>query len=512
MHQNNRISSGRSTRHDSRVGEKRHVSTGPSRSFKTNNTNTFTKTTTKIVRAVRPYSPYGNKTDNNNRDNFRDSNITVNRNANRGGFSSRESRERDSFSPRENFSSRGGFSSNTNQRRFVSRFAPRSAPRFGGKVMRKTPARGESIEHARFIYKPTAKDKEKNSEQILDVKHIFADFKFAAQLQKNLEEKGYINPTPIQDQTIMHALKGQDVLGLANTGSGKTAAFLLPLIDKISKNPKEKVIILAPTRELALQIDKEFKEFAKNMRIFSAVCVGGMPIYRQIQQLRLINNFIIGTPGRIKDLANRNCIRFSEFTNVVLDEVDHMLDMGFVDDITEILKGLNENRQSLFFSATMPERIKKLVEKFQNNPHIVDITVKGASTKSVEQDIIKSPKGQKFTTLCELLKKEEATRTIIFVETKKGVEELADNLRHSNFRVGYLHGDRRQRERAKTLDDFKTGMLDVLVATDVAARGIDVKDISHVINYTVPQTHDDYVHRIGRAGRAGKTGKAFTFV
>lgn len=376
------------------------------------------------------------------------------------------------------------------------------------------PARGERIDHSKFIYKPDIATLEKEAKaktKKVEVKHTFADFKFDDQVQKNLTEKGYENPTPIQDQTIMYALKGQDVLGLANTGSGKTAAFLLPLIDKVLKDPTQKVIILAPTRELAMQINKEFEEFAKGMKIFSTVCVGGMPIFRQIQNLRLVNHFIIGTPGRIKDLAHRRCIVYSQFNNVVLDEVDHMLDMGFVDDITEILKGLNPNRQSLFFSATMPPKIRALVNTFQKDPHVVDIAVPG-STKTVEQDIIKVRREDKFRTLCDLIRSEGATRTIIFVETKREVEEIANGLTREGFKTGYLHGDKRQRERARTLDQFKTGISDILVATDVAARGIDVKDVSHVINYTVPQTHDDYVHRIGRAGRAGRTGKAFTFV
>jgi superfamily II DNA/RNA helicase len=328
---------------------------------------------------------------------------------------------------------------------------------------------------------------------------------------KNLEKKGYDIPTPIQDQTIVHAMKGQDVLGMANTGSGKTAAFLLPLIQKILKDKTQKVMIIAPTRELAMQINKEFEEFAAGLKIFSTVCVGGMPIFRQIQNLRMVNHFVIGTPGRIKDLAHRRCIDYSQFASIVLDEVDHMLDMGFIDDITEILKGLDPERQSLFFSATMPPRIKTLVQKFQKDPFTIDITVPG-STKSVEQDIIKVDKREKFETLVKLLESEKATKTIIFVETKREVEEVADRLKDAGLLVGYLHGDKRQRERARTLDQFKTSILNVLVATDVAARGIDVKDISHVINYTVPQTHDDYVHRVGRAGRAGRTGKAFTFV
>ncbi len=380
----------------------------------------------------------------------------------------------------------------------------------GGRGGSRGGGRSERIDYSKFINKPEPGAKEVKV-KVIEVKHKFADFKFDDIIMKNLEKKGYEIPTPIQDQTIVHAMKGQDVLGMANTGSGKTAAFLLPLIQKILNDKNQKVMIIAPTRELAMQINKEFEEFAAGLKIFSTVCVGGMPIFRQIQNLRMINHFVIGTPGRIKDLAHRRCLDYSQFSSIVLDEVDHMLDMGFIDDITEILKGLDPERQSLFFSATMPPRIKTLVQKFQKDPFTIDITVPG-STKSVEQDIIKVDKREKFETLVKLLESEKATKTIIFVETKREVEEVADRLKDAGLLVGYLHGDKRQRERARTLDHFKTSILNVLVATDVAARGIDVKDISHVINYTVPQTHDDYVHRVGRAGRAGRTGKAFTFV
>jgi len=400
---------------------------------------------------------------------------------------------------------------------FRPTFGSRPVSRFGGQGggMRRSGGnrgggRSERIDYSKFINKPEKGDKEIKI-KVIEVKHKFADFKFDDLIMQNLEKKGYEIPTPIQDQTIMHAMKGQDVLGMANTGSGKTAAFLLPLIQKVLKDKTQKVMIIAPTRELAMQINKEFQEFAQGLKIFSTVCVGGMPIFRQIQNLRLVNHFVIGTPGRIKDLAHRKCIDYAQFESIVLDEVDHMLDMGFIDDITEILKGINPERQSLFFSATMPPRIKTLVQKFQKDPFVIDITVPG-STKSVEQDIIKVDKREKFDTLIKLLEKEKATKTIIFVETKREVEEVADRLKEAGLMVGYLHGDKRQRERARTLEHFKSSILNVLVATDVAARGIDVKDISHVINYTVPQTHDDYVHRVGRAGRAGRTGKAFTFV
>ena len=499
MYSKNRISS-RSQGEASDRSFKTKPSTSPrTRGF----SSTPVSNTTRVVRTTRPY-------------------VSPTKPAfSRGGFSPRPAPSYGASStPSRGYApqSRGGFGGGRSQGGYAgggSRGGFSSGGRggFGGGRGR-GPARGERIDHSKFIYKPDVASLEKEAKsktKKVEVQHTFADFKFDDQVKKNLIEKGYETPTPIQDQTIMYALKGQDVLGLANTGSGKTAAFLLPLIDKALKDPTQKVIILAPTRELAMQINKEFEEFAKGMKIFSTVCVGGMPIFRQIQNLRMVNHFIIGTPGRIKDLAHRRCIIYSQFNNVVLDEVDHMLDMGFVDDITEILKGLNPVRQSLFFSATMPPKIRALVQTFQKEPHVVDIAVPG-STKTVEQDIIKVRREDKFKTLCDLIRSEGATRTIIFVETKREVEEVANGLTREGFKTGYLHGDKRQRERARTLDQFKTGISDILVATDVAARGIDVKDVSHVINYTVPQTHDDYVHRIGRAGRAGRTGKAFTFV
>lgn len=367
---------------------------------------------------------------------------------------------------------------------------------------------GESIDVSKFIYKPTGVHKA----PVYEVQHQFADFNFSEPIARNLAMRGFTAPTPIQDQTITHALEGRDVIGLASTGSGKTGAFLLPLIEKLAQDRHQKVLILAPTRELAMQINEELREFSHGMRLFSTVCVGGMSIYNQIQHLRRVNNFVIGTPGRLQDLADRKVIDFSEFNNIVIDEFDHMLDMGFIDAITAILKKLPAERQSLFFSATMPPRIKTVVHDFLRNPVSIDIG-SGVSTKNVEQDVIRVlDRRHKIVELEKLLSSKDATRCLIFVETKKEVEALHDDLLAKGLKVGFLHGDKRQRERERTLRAFKDGLFNVLIATDVAARGIDVKDISHVINYTVPQTHDDYVHRIGRTGRGGKVGKAFTFV
>jgi len=368
--------------------------------------------------------------------------------------------------------------------------------------------RGERIDHSRFIYTPTELVLEKKYDHV----HTFADFKLDETLQKNLIARGYKFPTEIQDKIIPHGLTGHDLIGMAHTGSGKTAAFLLPLIQKVLKDKKQKIIILAPTRELAQQINKELLDFSKGMQIFSTVCVGGMPIYRQISSLKRMNHFVIGTPGRLKDLSERGVISFSEFHSIVLDEVDRMLDMGFVEDITAILKALPKERQAFFFSATMPDRIKTLIKTFLTDPKVVD-TGTGIGGKNVTQDIVKSiSPEEKLEKLKALLKAAQGEKSIIFVEMKSSVDRLAKELQQSGFKVGLLHGDRRQRERERTLNMFKGNDINVLVATDVAARGIDVKDVFQVINYTIPQTHDDYVHRIGRTGRAGKAGKAFTFV
>lgn len=354
------------------------------------------------------------------------------------------------------------------------------------------------------VHSPTAEPK--------IAKHTFADFGFVPEVNRNLARKKYVIPTPIQDEAIPFVKEGRDLIGLANTGTGKTAVFLLPLIEKMLKNPKEKVLVLAPTRELAFQIENEFRDFAAGVRLYSAVCVGGMPIYRQISELRRGVNIVIGTPGRLEDLERRGSISFGSFTNVVLDEVDHMLDLGFIEPIRAILSKVPKARQSLFFSATMPPKIRALASSFLQNPVTVDV-VEGRTTDNVEQDVIRvKDKTMKFAELKRLLDQPGVLKVLIFCETKRGVQELADNLIREKFRAESIHGDKRQRERARVLSQFRNNQISVLVATDVAARGLDIKDITHVINYTIPQTTDDYIHRIGRTGRGGKKGTALTFI
>lgn len=366
--------------------------------------------------------------------------------------------------------------------------------------------RGERIDESKFIKKASAVVMEETK-----IQNSFSDFGFCPQLSRNLVSRKYSVPTPIQDQSVPHIMKGRDLIGLANTGTGKTAAFLLPLIDKCFSDKSKKVLIIAPTRELAQQINEEFRKFSSEMGLYSVVCVGGMPIYRQIDCLRRRFNFVIGTPGRLKDLKDRGEIDFSAFDFVVLDEIDRMLDMGFVDEIKRILSELPQNRQSLFFSATLPEKIKILVNQFLVDPVTIQVTT-GNTAKNVDQDVVRVGVHEKFDKLKDLLITDELEKVLIFSETKRQVEKLTEDLIRDGFKADSIHGDKRQSQRQRALIKFKENHVQILVATDVAARGLDIDNVSHVINYTVPQTYDDYVHRIGRTGRANRKGFALTFV
>lgn len=346
--------------------------------------------------------------------------------------------------------------------------------------------------------------------------HRFADFKIDEHLKNSIISKGYTTPTPIQDRTIPHILLGADIVGIANTGTGKTGAFLIPLIQKVRLNKKEKILILAPTRELAIQIDQELKEFTRGIKtgakIFSVCCVGGANIARQIAELRYEYNFIIGTPGRLKDLVERKRIILAEFATIVLDEADRMLDMGFVNDMRFVMERMAKIRQTLFFSATVSSEIEKLIKEFLKEP--VRISVKTRDTaKNVEQDVVRVSRGtNKIDVLHELLNREEFSKVLIFGRTKHGVEKLSKELVGRGFKAESIHGNKNHSKRQRALGLFKDNHAKILVATDVAARGLDIADVSHVINFDLPATYDDYVHRIGRTGRADKKGKALTFI
>jgi ATP-dependent RNA helicase RhlE len=342
-------------------------------------------------------------------------------------------------------------------------------------------------------------------------KNNFEDFGFNDILFQNIKAKGYIKPTPIQDRVIPEILAGRDILGLANTGTGKTAAFALPLIDKILKNPNKRMIILAPTRELAVQIKQDFRDFTPGLRVFFALAIGGAYIRDQIIDIRRGPHIIIGTPGRIKDLYERRVIDFSKMDTVVLDEVDRMLDMGFIDDIRMILDKIPKTRQTLFFSATVDRKVEGLIDTFLNNP--VKISVKTENSSShVDQNIVRVERSRKEDTLCQLLSGQDFKKVLVFGATKRMVERLSITLVQKGFNAGAIHGDKAQHQRQQVVKLFKENRIKILVATDVAARGLDIADITHVINYDQPNTYDDYIHRIGRTGRGNCKGFALTFV
>ncbi|MBU1110166.1 DEAD/DEAH box helicase [Patescibacteria group bacterium] len=341
--------------------------------------------------------------------------------------------------------------------------------------------------------------------------HSFADFALDEIVKKNVLAHGFDKPTAIQDQAILPILEGKDLVGTANTGTGKTAAFLLPLITKVSKDRNQRVLIVTPTRELAAQIQDEFKLFSSGLRIFSTLCIGGASLKAQTRELSRRPNFVIGTPGRIKDLQERRTLNLGHCGNVVLDEVDRMLDMGFIHDIRRIISFLPKSRQSLFFSATIPNEIKAVMQDFLTDPVTVSVKT-GTTPQNVDQNIIRIQGKNKLEILHQLLIKEEFRKVLVFGRTKWGVSKLETSLTKRGFKATAIHGNKNQRQRSRALNRLKNNEVQVLLATDVASRGIDVEDITHVINYDVPGTYNDYIHRIGRTGRAGKMGVALTFV
>jgi superfamily II DNA/RNA helicase len=368
--------------------------------------------------------------------------------------------------------------------------------------------RGVKIDPARFVNKAVMDQKE----NVLATDCKFQDFALDKQLKHRIESRGYFTATPIQVLAIPPVLKGADVVGIADTGTGKTAAFLIPLINKALASKLNKVLIVTPTRELADQINKELKEFAKGLHIFSACCVGGTSYSRQLYELGFENSFIVGTPGRLKDLIERNRINLSKFKTIVLDEADRMLDMGFVEDMRFLMARMPQDRQTLLFSATMSSRIDSLIGEFLREP--VKIAIKTRDTsRNVEQDVVKVASGKsKIETLHNLLRKEEFAKVLIFGRTKYGVEHLYETLVKRGFKAESIHGNKNFSKRQRALEMFKQNSVNILVATDVAARGLDIADITHVINYDLPETYDDYIHRIGRTGRNNKFGKALTFI
>lgn len=348
-------------------------------------------------------------------------------------------------------------------------------------------------------------------EEVYEAKHTFKTFGLDSKIEKNVSDMGLEIPTPIQDKIIPEILEGKDVIGLAETGTGKTAAFLLPLIHRTLKDPNQTTLILAPTRELAIQIQTEARKLSESLKLYSTVCVGGTSITPQLRLLKKTNHFIIGTPGRVLDLFNRKAIKFHLIKTVVLDEADRMLDMGFINDMKKILSLVPREKSTLLFSATIDKRTEEIVKEFQKDPVMISVKKK-ESAESVEQDVVSFKHSSKFESLTSLFDNPEFDRVIVFGSMKHSVQALADKLNKSGIKSESIHGNKNHNQRQRSLANFKEGRVKVLVATDVAARGIHVDNVSHVINYDLPNTREDYIHRIGRTGRGNEKGKALTFI
>jgi superfamily II DNA/RNA helicase len=342
--------------------------------------------------------------------------------------------------------------------------------------------------------------------------HAFADFAVDERIKANLTRRGFETPTPIQDQAIPQALAGKDIIGIANTGTGKTAAFAVPILHRLINDRQSSALIVAPTRELAQQIETECRSLGQGTGLNGAVLIGGAPMGPQLRSLKENPRIIIGTPGRIKDHLERGSLKLFHVNLAVLDEVDRMLDMGFINDVRFILSQLSTARQSFFFSATMEPKVKGLIESFSNEPVFISLK-RGDTSEYVNQDVVRyALPSEKLDKLHNILIGDGVNKVLVFDETQRKVEKLSRELADRGFAAVSIHGGKSQGQRQRALKRFRDSEADILVATDVAARGLDITDITHVINYSQPNSYEDYVHRIGRAGRAGRAGHALTFV
>ncbi|WP_202077411.1 DEAD/DEAH box helicase [Caldalkalibacillus salinus] len=341
----------------------------------------------------------------------------------------------------------------------------------------------------------------------------FNEFGLNDHIVRALNDMGFEESTPIQNQTVPATLEGKDLIGQAQTGTGKTAAFGIPLIDRIIGGARAiQGVVLTPTRELAVQVAEEINRIAQHTEVHALPIYGGQDIQRQIKALKKKPQIIVATPGRFMDHMRRKTIRLNDLKMVVLDEADEMLNMGFIDDIKEILAEMPTERQTLLFSATMPKAIQELATKFMKDPEVVSIKAKEATVSNITQEYVEVSENQKFDVFCRLLDIHSPELAIVFGRTKRRVDELAEGLNKRGYEAEGIHGDLNQAKRDRVLRRFKDKTIEVLVATDVAARGLDISGVTHVYNFDLPQDSESYVHRIGRTGRAGRTGIALTFV
>ncbi len=343
----------------------------------------------------------------------------------------------------------------------------------------------------------------------------FKELNIITPILNAVTEEGYETPTPIQFQAIPHILNGRDLLGCAQTGTGKTAAFAIPMLQILSGNPIQtktiRSLILTPTRELATQIDENFRTYGKHLRMKTTTIFGGVPQGRQVAALSRGVDILIATPGRLLDLMQQGYVNLSQIEIFVLDEADRMLDMGFITDIKKIVPKLPAKRQTLFFSATMPDVIQKLCNSLLRNPVEVKVTPVSSTVKKIAQSVYFVDKKNKTDLLVHILNTSAKSRSLVFTTTKHGADKLVKQLTSTGIYAAAIHGNKSQNARQKALSDFRESKLRILVATDIAARGIDIDDLPHVINYDLPNVPETYVHRIGRTGRAGLEGTAISF-
>jgi len=341
-----------------------------------------------------------------------------------------------------------------------------------------------------------------------------ADLPVDGRLIANLTKKGYTLPTEIQDKTLEAILGGRDLLGIAQTGTGKTGAFLIPLVNRLlGSGPAFQILVVVPTRELAVQVETEFKSITKDLGLYSACFIGGTSVHKDIQTLRRPCHVVIGTPGRLLDLASQKVLDFRHFKGLVLDEFDRLLDMGFLKDIQHIIRAMVNRRQTVLFSATEEKSQRKVIEEILSEPVQVRVSTGNVTADRIDQDIIRVKEGEnKFQLLLSMMDDVSFQKVLIFAETKHWVKKVCRKLQQAGIIADEIHSNKSQNYRLKALNDFRSGKTRVLIATDVAARGLDITEVSHVINFQQPRNFDSYIHRIGRTGRAGKAGKAFTFI
>lgn len=368
--------------------------------------------------------------------------------------------------------------------------------------------KSESIDLNKYISEGRVLETKKYEAQ-----NSFEDFLLDRELLERIQRKGYKIPSEIQDKTINHILEGKNIVGVAGTGTGKTAAFLIPILQILLEEPMDRyALIITPTRELANQINDEFVSMVKGLGLFSTCLIGGSSVHESIKSLKRKNHVVIGTPGRLMDMHRQGHLPFNKFSVFVLDEFDRMLDMGFKEEMRAINKMMVDKRQTLLFSATIEKSQKEIIEEIAGQALYITAQSNTQDTSAIKQDILRVNGGDKFQLMRDLLTDSNDDRTILFCETKRKAEKMMDKLKKEGVRADAIHGDKSQRAREIALRKFKRGQVNVLVATDVVARGIDVDNVSLVINYEQPRTYTDYVHRIGRTGRAGKTGRAITMI